>query len=219
MNFKKGDIITIITNHNNIERKTMCVFKSFNDESNNIDFYFAIEQNEKNYYIIKSNCFILQNNFIIKLADEKELNLFFHELKKQFEIENKYSIKYLTDSTNMEIADWIGFISNIENIDDGYPNFVYNIKDNIWNIIIEEEENNKFNPKNFKHFDKVIVRGNESNSTIWEGDFFMRYINDDDENNILFKTISGIYKECIPYNNNTKHLIGTKKLQPKFYRF
>lgn len=63
---------------------------------------------------------------------------------------------------------------------------------------IEKEE--------FKPFDKVLVR---DNGEIWRAAFFSHYV----KNRIYrYLTIGDIsYEECIPYNEETKHLLGTDK--------
>lgn len=67
-------------------------------------------------------------------------------------------------------------------------------------LCIEEE------PKcNFKPFDKVIVR--ENDSCRWGIDFFMRY----EEGFEPYKCMTGSWGECLPYNEKTKKLIMTTK--------
>ena len=76
---------------------------------------------------------------------------------------------------------------------------------------------NKFDPKTvqFQHFDKVLVSCNDE----WFCDFFSHY---DDTVNKFNCTCTGgcTYEYCIPYNDDTKHLIG-KSIEdtPKFYRY
>lgn len=55
----------------------------------------------------------------------------------------------------------------------------------------------------FKPFDKVLVR-NEDNSP-WKADFYSHLYQ---MHNYLHKTISGEFKQCIPYNEETSHLVG-----------
>ena len=69
----------------------------------------------------------------------------------------------------------------------------------------------RLNPKTLKPFDKVLVRDNINNP--WICDHFS-YINHAD---ICITTVR--YKYCIPYNDDTKHLIGTTKDAPEYYRY
>ena len=73
----------------------------------------------------------------------------------------------------------------------------------------------KFDPKTLKPFDKVIVK--DYPASYWNCDFFSRV--DDSTSNHKFITIGYAYKFCIPYNDDTKHLIGTTDDAPEFYRY
>ena len=70
---------------------------------------------------------------------------------------------------------------------------------------------NKFDPKTLKTFDKVLVRDNINNP--WVCDHFS-YIN---HANICITTDRCKY--CIPYNDDTKHLVGTNEEAPEYYRY
>lgn len=70
----------------------------------------------------------------------------------------------------------------------------------------------KFNISSFQPFDKVLVR--DCVAYKWRCDFFESYIKGA---GLPFHTLNGWYKQCIPYNNETKHLVDTKKMPPKKY--
>lgn len=73
----------------------------------------------------------------------------------------------------------------------------------------------KFNPKTLKPFDKVLVQCNNSES--WKVQLFSHIIEDDKI--CPYVCISYNYKYCIPYNNDTKHLVGTTEEAPEYYRY
>ena len=73
----------------------------------------------------------------------------------------------------------------------------------------------KFDPKTLKPFDKVIVRDNIKEK--WNCGFFS-YICDDDDYFPYITTNTG-YNFCIPYNDETKHLVGTTDEAPEFYKY
>ena len=73
----------------------------------------------------------------------------------------------------------------------------------------------KFDPKTLKPFDKILARNEHSGN--WNCDIFSN-INDDDEP-YKYNTISNYWKFCIPYNDDTKHLVGTKEEAPEYYRY
>lgn len=75
-------------------------------------------------------------------------------------------------------------------------------------------KNEKFDPKTLKSFDKVLVT--DEHHTRWRCTFFSHIV---DQLNYKYVTIDSCYKFCIPYNDNTKHLVGTTKEAPEYYRY
>ena len=73
----------------------------------------------------------------------------------------------------------------------------------------------KFDPKTLKPFDKVLVQ--YSNSENWMVQLFSYIM--EGEKYEPYACIAYNYKYCIPYNDDTKHLIGTKEEAPEFYRY
>lgn len=68
----------------------------------------------------------------------------------------------------------------------------------------ENRDWNTFNdPCSFKEFDKVVGR---ENGFEWKADIFSHYIKGDV---LPYRCISGMYCECVPYNEETAKLIGT----------
>lgn len=59
---------------------------------------------------------------------------------------------------------------------------------------------------NFKPFDKVLVRDDDS---VWKIEFFER--ENVDSESYPYTCMNCDYAECIPYNEETKHLLGTNK--------
>ncbi len=71
----------------------------------------------------------------------------------------------------------------------------------------------KFDPKILKPFDKVLVR---HVGGAWDCDFFS-YIR---ENlHCPYVAIGSCFNFCIPYNDDTKHLVGTTDEAPEYYRY
>ena len=73
----------------------------------------------------------------------------------------------------------------------------------------------KFDHKTLQPFDKVLVRDEFSEK--WRCDFFSYRYNDSIQYPYL--TIRDRFKYCIPYNDDTKHLVGTTEEAPDFYRY
>ena len=76
----------------------------------------------------------------------------------------------------------------------------------------------KFDPKTLQVFDKVLVRLTKDG--VWHATFFSHY---DKEVNWgcypCVTTSCKSYSKCIPYNDETKHLLGTSDEAPEFYRY
>ena len=72
----------------------------------------------------------------------------------------------------------------------------------------------KFDPKTLQPFDKVLVR--DYNTEKWECDFFSHTI----ESGVYkYATIKSVFRQCIPYNDDTKHLVCTTDEAPEYYRY
>ena len=69
----------------------------------------------------------------------------------------------------------------------------------------------RFNPEEFKPFDKVLLRIDERG--IWQPDFFGYK-----EGNCITCVTYGNVK-CIPYNEETKHLAGKRDDCPEYYKW
>lgn len=70
----------------------------------------------------------------------------------------------------------------------------------------------KFDVGSLKPFDKVLVRFSEDN--IWRCSIFSHL----QDSVYRFACDACSYKECIPYNDETRHLVGTSNCAPKKYR-
>lgn len=78
----------------------------------------------------------------------------------------------------------------------------------------EYEKIFKFDPKLLEPFSMVLVRN--ENSVIWVASLFS-HIDNKEQN--PYVTIDGFFRKfCIPYNEETKSLIGTSDEEPDFYK-
>ena len=73
---------------------------------------------------------------------------------------------------------------------------------------------NKFDPKTLQPFDKVLVKDYSDDG--WKVDF---YSHKDTSMTYHYRCIGETYRCCIPYNDDTKHLVGTNKEAPEYYRY
>ena len=68
-------------------------------------------------------------------------------------------------------------------------------------------------PINLQPFDRVLVR--DFCSDEWRAEFFSHI---DDNQCLPYTCVGCVWKQCIPYNDETKHLLGTKQEPPEKYR-
>ena len=92
------------------------------------------------------------------------------------------------------------------------------IKDNgyKWNAetkTLEKLVEPKFDPKTLQPFDKVLVKVN----SYWRIELFSNMY--EYKGDIYYACAMSSYKECIPYNDETKHLLGTSEEAPGYYRY
>ena len=73
----------------------------------------------------------------------------------------------------------------------------------------------KFDPKSLQPFDKVLARDNCESE--WQCDIFSHITYELER--FPYKCAGYSYRYCIPYNEETKHLVGTTKQAPEFYRY
>ena len=73
----------------------------------------------------------------------------------------------------------------------------------------------KFDPNTLKPFDKILARCDKNYK--WVCELFSHI--DNDCNIYQFKCCGSLYNYCIPYNNDTKHLVGTTEEAPEYYRY
>lgn len=81
-----------------------------------------------------------------------------------------------------------------------------------WTNVKYDTNKEKFDPKTLKVFDRVIVRDYEGE---WKINIFSHICNCA----YPYKCIVDFYNRCIPYNDDTKHLVGTNNEAPEFYRY
>jgi hypothetical protein len=108
--------------------------------------------------------------------------------------------------------DNINTLTSVDNFEDWITDSREELKvQDLLDIKIKENKP-KFNPNDLKPFDKVLVRC--SDNTKWGVDFFSYK---DEESHSTFRCIGYWYSQCIPYNEETKHLVSTCQEAPEYY--
>lgn len=81
----------------------------------------------------------------------------------------------------------------------------------------------KFDPKTLKPFDRVLVKQEDYIDCTWSASLFshLHTIHDNVTNIDYLEAVTTRCTSsfCIPYNDETKHLVGTKEEAPEFYRY
>ena len=68
----------------------------------------------------------------------------------------------------------------------------------------------KFDPSTLKAYDRILVK----NNGVWFPTFFVFY---NEMDKVCICAAFGVYEYCIPYNDDTKHLIGTTNEPSEYY--
>lgn len=119
------------------------------------------------------------------------------------------------------LCDWMGYsvvqgtISEIT--DDKYiftdSSYLSISNQDIWELVSDKKP--KFDPKTLQPFDKVLVR--DGYKERWLCRFFSYIV--DGVPVYKYATIGSTFIYCIPYNDDTKHLVNTTNEAPEYYRY
>lgn len=131
----------------------------------------------------------------------------------------KYPIVVIAEQINNETSFFINFTSG------GQLYIMYDVDECLLVPSKEQQDWSKFtapwykkerfDPKTLKAFDRVIAR-NEYDE--WSCTLFS-HINNRPDTRFIYETCESVYEYCIPYNDDTKHLVGTKDEVPDFYKY
>ena len=81
-------------------------------------------------------------------------------------------------------------------------------------LFFASKKKEHFNPKTLQPFDKVLVRNSLEN--FWKCSYFSHI-----DNTAIYKYNCATmqHRLCIPYNDETKHLVGTNDEASEYYRY
>lgn len=130
---------------------------------------------------------------------------------KEKEAESKYSQLQEGDYVTYE-GGW-GRIAEIENENTLVNSYaVQGLLTSTWKAMSKLTKLEHFRADLLHPFDKVLVR--DADEHIWVGDFFCyKRVNE-----TVFRGLNGIsWKQCVPFNSETEHLLGTADNAPEFY--
>ena len=72
---------------------------------------------------------------------------------------------------------------------------------------------NKFDVSSLKPFDRVLVR--DVDTDYWKAGIYSHYAGICE---YRYVCVANLYRQCIPYNDETKHLVGTTDDCPEYYK-
>lgn len=85
---------------------------------------------------------------------------------------------------------------------------------NKFNPQTKQTKQTKYDPNTLNPFDKVLARNDRED---WSCMFFSHIVKD--EETYPYACGYDWFAQCIPYNDDTKHLVGTTKEAPEYYRY
>lgn len=84
-----------------------------------------------------------------------------------------------------------------------------------WAKVKYEPRKERFDPKTLKPFDEVVVSNIQNNT--WHIEYFSHI--EERCKPYPFYCLADNFAYCIPYNDETKHLVGTNDEAPDFYKY
>lgn len=83
-----------------------------------------------------------------------------------------------------------------------------------WSTFKYEPKKERFDPNTLQPFDRVLVRDNKE--LRWKINIYSHKCYN---LNHPYQCITSVYRYCIPYNDDTKHLVGKTDEAPDFYKY
>ena len=229
--FKDGDILSY--QNARLSNRTIYIYRYH--KRFNTSYYVSLSFDPKASLIIcnKGDLALCAYDLTVRFATEEEKQKLFKAIKDngyEWNAETKTLKKLvkpkfkvgdkLVNRVNMYMGDLshqcvISEITNDKYIlnDGGYIHFK---NQDIWELAPDKKH--RFDPKTLQPFDRVLVR--LTKDCIWNATFFSHY---DKEVNWgcypCVTTSCKSYNKCIPYNDETKHLLGTSEEAPEYYRY
>ena len=221
--FKDGDILAYMF----WRKPTIYIYRE--NGTHNTSYYVAYSSENNKLYDDGKGA-LAGNRHDLRFATEDEK-------KKLFDVIREKGYKWNPETKTLEklivpkfkVGDKIihKLTGNVHKVlcvlSNGYNGGVYDVA--ITNEIgksidIKEQDNyelvpNKFDPKTLKSFDKVLVR--DFSNQKWTACLFS-HIDNDAYHQFKTSTALGWY-HCIPFNKDTKHLVGKMDEAPEFYRY
>lgn len=221
--FKDGDILSYQSSY--LNDRTIYIYKYHTKL--NTSYYVALSGSSNSNFMINDNkfesCALNGYSDTARFATEEEKQRLFDAIESngyKWNAETKTLEKLIVPK--FKVGDKIKHKIHIikENIVTEIKDTHYILDDELALPFINQDNYellpNKFDLKTLKPFDKVLVRYNSESN--WCIAFFSHI--DNDLKTFCHKFVTAGYmsfKQMIPYNEETKHLLGTNNQAPEFY--
>ena len=226
--FKDGDILSYQCGY--LKNRTIYIYRY--NKIMNTSYYVALSGNTDSTFMIsnKEKCDLNGYNITVRFATEEEKQKLFDAIKlngykwnaetKTLEklVEPKFKIG---DKIVNSLKKYIGDLSSkciiSEITDDKYiftdGSYILINEQDIWKLVPDNKD--KFDPKTLKPFDKVLARHGVTYA--WECTWYSHFVNNTFD---YYYMCAGLhYSYCIPYNDDTKYLVGTTEEVPDYYKY
>jgi hypothetical protein len=218
--FIDGDIIYVCDEYSDATFTYVAILKQIEKGGEIISHCFY--NFEDNYF--STNDFLYDGGHNARFATEKEKEKLFQSIKDngyEWDVETKTLEKLVVPK--FKAGDTIRTKNGLQTYKiTGVTSEYYSSKiqgnDCVEVLPVKDQDDwilipNKFDPKTLEPFDKVLVRHDDDMP--WCTDFFSYY--DDEMRAVCTGEVH--YDYCIPYNEDTKHLVGKLKDAPEFYKY
>ena len=130
-------------------------------------------------------------------------------------IETTFKRRYVVIKLKDLLLERINFNGNLYNSYDGECILFPSKDQRDWSKFAAPwYKKDRFDPNTLKPFDKVL--GRDSDNHIWRCNLFSHIL---ENTSFPYRCIGNSYIHCIPYNDDTKHLVGTANKAPEYYRY
>ena len=225
--FKDGDILSYQCGY--FKNRTIYIYRYH--KILNTAYYVALSGDTGSTFRINNKEEIALNGYSnpARFATEEEKQKLFDAIKengykwnaetKTLEklVEPKFKVGDKIVNSHRKYMGGSGYQGTISEItDDKYifieGSYIYINNQGSWELA--QDKKDKFDPKTLQPFDKVLGRNQKSQK--WKCQLFS---NIRKNTNYPYVCLGYYFKYCIPYNDDTKHLVGTKNEAPEFYRY
>lgn len=160
------------------------------------------------YYFTKEGYFHMNGTpecLLFPSKDQRDWNLWKEEQNKK---ENPFKVGDYVINNRDDSLNIITRVIDKDNVEARFTNSIINM----YLAIAYLTKIDKYPIERFQPFDKVLCRHSDKDK--WKADFFS-HINTGDREYPFYATFN--FRYCIPYNLETKHLVGTTEKAPEFY--